>query len=201
MVTSMPELHDLHRFSPITPSLQCSDQGKKDAKFRFHSGKYLPSPESANVNMISYHPKYTKSLQNSHLETNKVLETDSYEWQMNQLKTPTCNSIANAPQFTPLSSYPRESMSFTAKTKVWTDIPQSRLCHGSIRHLSSSSLGWQGETQDVNESYESDRSNSKVSTNPVKANWPTPIYNDSKFILKAVPSFTPLTPSTDNKGN
>ncbi|OIW09275.1 hypothetical protein TanjilG_01246 [Lupinus angustifolius] len=240
MVVSKPELYDLHRLSPITPSLQCSDQGKEAAKSRLLSGKYLPSPESADVNMIPSHKKYTKPVPDSHPEI------DSYEWQMDQL-SPTCNSAADV--LTPVSSYPPEPISFSAITKESADIPQSRLSHAPIRHLSGGSLRWRSspntprtrisETKYVDQSLESDSRRlfdiledetpdilKEVSTptNPVKANSPnqkrvSPPHGHShlrglglsssggglksgrKFILKAVPSFPPLTPCADSKGN
>ncbi|XP_019457660.1 PREDICTED: uncharacterized protein LOC109358047 [Lupinus angustifolius] len=223
-VVSKIELYDLHGLSPITPSLQCSDQGKEAAKSRFLSAKHLPSLDSADVNMIPSHPNYTN-------------ETGSYERQMDQL-SPKCNSVANVPQLTPVS------LSCSAKTKEWTDILQLLLSYGLISHLSGSSLHrcsspntprtGIGETKCVDQSLQSNSRRlfdivedatpdilKEVSTptNPVKANSPNQnrvspphgyshlralgsgLRSGRRFIPKALPSFTPYTPCTDSKGN
>ncbi|KAK7260869.1 hypothetical protein RIF29_27168 [Crotalaria pallida] len=224
------ELHDPHHLSPITPSLQCSDQGKEAAKSRL-SEKYLPSPES---------------------DVNMMLEASSYECQkdcknMDDQLSQTRDSVANVLQLTPLS-YPESTpsaSSFSSKAKEWTDIPQSRLSHGTIHQLSVGSLRWRsspntprtglGETQYV-PSLESDNKLfdiledetpdilkevlTPLPNKSVKANSPNQkrvspphshlrrhglsssgsLKSGRKFILQSVPSFPPLTPCTDSKG-
>lgn len=183
-----------------------------------------------------------------------MLGTGSYEWQMDsknvdimdQPSSPTCNSVANVLQLTPVSN--PESMSstslFSSETNEWTNLPQSQLSHGCIHQLSSGSLRWRsspntprtglGEAQYV-QSVESDSrlfdiledetpdilKEVSTPTKSVKANSPAQkrvsppqshlrglglssssgLRNGRKFILRAVPSFPPLTPCTDSKGN
>ncbi|CAL0323135.1 unnamed protein product [Lupinus luteus] len=206
-VVSKTVLYDLHHLSPITPSLQCSDQGKEAAKSRFLSAKHLPSPDSAGVNMTPYRPEYTN-------------KTGSYRRQMDQL-----SRKHNSLQHTPVS------LSLSAKTKKWADIPKWRLSHGPISHLSSSSLRRRsspnipstriGETQCVDQSLniaedETPDILKEVSTptNPVKANSPnqkrvSPPHGHSHLHAlgdgfrsgRGTLSFTPFTTCTDSKGN
>ncbi|KAL4307586.1 hypothetical protein HN51_041958 [Arachis hypogaea] len=144
---------DLFHVSPITPSLQCSDQGKEAAKFGLHSGQHLPSSET-NVDMLPSSANYNKSLENSqsvlaNLETDEMLETASYDWQVDcsdvMDQSSPCDLVANILQDTPLSN--PESMSsaslFTSSTKECGNIPLSQ-SQGRIRLISGSSLRWRG---------------------------------------------------------
>ncbi|TKY58156.1 CRC domain-containing protein TSO1 [Spatholobus suberectus] len=250
--------YDLHRLSPITPSLQCSDQGKEAAKSRVISGNYLPSPESV-VNTFASCVNYTKSSENSHSshalpEANEMLGTAPYDSQnncdnvnmMDQL-SPTSQSVAILLQLTPLSNPEPLSgaSSFSSGANDWTNISQSRLSHGCIHQLPSGSLRWRsspltpstgvGEAQylqcpesdsrlfDILENETPDiLKEASTPMKSVKVNSPTQkrvsppqshhhgigssssgggLRSGRKFILKAVPSFPPLSPCVDSKGN
>ncbi|KAL2318093.1 hypothetical protein Fmac_031969 [Flemingia macrophylla] len=239
---SVKKNHDA--FSPITPSLQFSDQGKEAAKSRVISGNYPPCPEF-NVSMISSSSNYTRSSENLHsshalLETNEMLRTALYDSQNN------CNNVNMMDQFTPVS-HPRSlsgASSFSSGTNEWTNIPQSRLSYGSIRQLHGGSLRWRNSpftpSTGVGEAHylecsESDNTPFGIQENEtpdilregstpmrsVKVNSPTQkrvsppqrryhgfgssssggLRSGRKFILKSVPTFPPLSPCVDSKGN
>ncbi|MED6209184.1 hypothetical protein PIB30_052336 [Stylosanthes scabra] len=251
MVASKSDLYDVPHLSPLTPSLQCSDQGKEAAKFQLHSGQHLPASET-DVDMLPSSENY-KSLENSHSiitnpEPNETLETASYDWQVDcgdvMDQSSPCDLVANILQVTPLSN--PESMSsaslFTSSTKECGNIPQSQP-QGRIRLISGSSLRWRGSPNTPRarlgvkhlQSLESESrlfdimedetpdvlKESLTPTKSVKANSPNQkrvspphghlrglgssssggFRTGRKFILKSVPSFPPLTPCVDSKGN
>ncbi|XP_061376459.1 CRC domain-containing protein TSO1-like [Gastrolobium bilobum] len=135
------ELYDLPGLSPLTPSLQCSDQGKEAGKSRLLLANYSQSSENLNSSLAL-------------LETNEMLGTASYDSQVDcnnvdnilDQSSPKCNSVVNVLQLSPLSKHESTSggSSFSPKTNEWTNIPQARLSHGCIRHLSGGSLRWRG---------------------------------------------------------
>ncbi|MED6217900.1 hypothetical protein PIB30_021855 [Stylosanthes scabra] len=251
MVATKSDLYDAPHLSPLTPSLQCSDQGKEAAKFQLHSGQHLPSSET-DVDMLPSSENY-KSLENSRSilanpETNETLETASYDWQVDcsdvMDQSSPCDLVANILQVIPLSN--PESMSsaslFTSSTKECGNIPQSQ-SQGRIRVISGSSLRWRGSPNtprarlgvkhlqslesesrlfDIMEDETPDVLKEGLTpTKSVKANSPnqkrvSPPHSHlrglgssssggfrtgRKFILKSVPSFPPLTPCVDSKGN
>ncbi|XP_020230310.1 protein tesmin/TSO1-like CXC 2 [Cajanus cajan] len=231
-------------FSPITPSFQFSDQGKEAAKSRVFSSNCLPCPES-NVSMIASSANYTSSSEKLHrrhalLETNEMLTTAPYDSQNN------CNNVDMMDQYTPVS-HPEPlsgASSVFSGANEWTNIPQSRLSHGSIRQLPSGSLRWRSSpltpSTGVGEAHylqcpESDNRLFDILENEtpdtlmqastpmrsVKVNSPTQkrvsppqiryhgfgssssggLRPGRKFMLKSVPSFPPLSPCVDSKGN
>ncbi|KAI4316303.1 hypothetical protein L6164_024295 [Bauhinia variegata] len=149
------ELFDMHRLSPLTPSLQCSDQGKEAAKSRVLTGKYLPSPE-CDATAFPPRAKFAHSLENPErslvlLETNETVETEYCDWQLDRdnmeiMDQPPlrCTSVNNAGQFTPLSN--ASSMARTAtflSLRQWAHLPQEvQQFHGNSSLLSGGSHHW-----------------------------------------------------------
>ncbi|KAH1212841.1 hypothetical protein AAZX31_14G113700 [Glycine max] len=134
-------VYGLHCLSPITPSLQCSEQGKEAAKSIIISGNYLPSPES-DVNMFASCANYTKSSENLHssqalLGTNEMLGSTPYDSQIE------CSHAALL-QLTPPLSNPElcGTSSFSSIANEWRNISQSQPTHGCISQLPSGSLCW-----------------------------------------------------------
>ncbi|XP_027333149.1 protein tesmin/TSO1-like CXC 2 [Abrus precatorius] len=146
--------YDLQGLSPITPSLQCSDQGKEAAKSRLLSGNFQPSPES-DVSMFSSQARYTESSENLHTsqalpETNEMLGTAPYDSQIDCSNMNTVdqsspnNSGVILPQLIPVSNPESMSCASSSSSRTFerTNIPQSLLSQGSFRQLPGGSLRW-----------------------------------------------------------
>ncbi|XP_028779281.1 CRC domain-containing protein TSO1 [Neltuma alba] len=210
------ELYDLHCLSPLTPSLQHSDQGKQAANLRAPSGEYLPATE-----MIR-NASYDRQQDSNNMET-----TDQ--------SSPRCNSVAKGGQLIISNSQSISGASFSTKTRDQTHIPLV-LSGGSLRWRSSpiTPMTKLGETKSL-QCLESDSRLydiledetpellkeastpiKSVKTSSPKQKRVSPPHSHlrelgssssgglrtgRKFILKAVPSFPPLTPCIASKAN
>ncbi|XP_054796275.1 uncharacterized protein LOC129301701 [Prosopis cineraria] len=209
------ELYDLHCLSPLTPSLQCSDQGKQAANFRAPSGKYLPG---------------TGMIRNASNDRQQDINMEI----MDQ-SSPRCNSVAKVGQLAISNSQSMSSASFSTKTRDQTHIPRV-LSGGSLRWRSSpiTPMTKSGETKslqclesgsrlyDILEDEtpemlkEASTPIKSVKTSSPKQKRVSPphshlrelgssssggLRSGRKFILKAVPSFPPLTPCIVSKTN
>ncbi|KAI9106747.1 hypothetical protein K1719_022275 [Acacia pycnantha] len=209
------ELYDLHCLSPLTPSLQYSDQGKQAANLRAPSGKYLPATEIRNASCDW--PQ----------DGNNIEITDQ--------SSPRCKSVAKVGQHTISHSQSMSSASLSTKSRDQTHIPRV-LSGGSLRWRTSpiTPMTKLGETK----SLQCLESNSRlydiledetpemlkeastpiksVKTSSPKQKRVSPphghlrelgsgssggLRSGRKFILKAVPSFPPLTPCIASKEN
>ncbi|KAI4337337.1 hypothetical protein L6164_015768 [Bauhinia variegata] len=250
------DLFDLHQLSPLTPSLQCSDQGKEAAKSRVLTGNYHPSSGS-DVTVFTPHAKFAECPENPERslvlqETNEMVGTDSGHWQLDSdnveimdQSSPRCTSVSNAGRFASMSNAPSRTMdaSIPSKTREWTHHPQAQQSHGSSNILSGGSLRWRSspitpmtrlgeiknlecnesesrlfdiledETPEVLKEASTPRESVKASSpNQKRVSPPKSLARElgssssvglrsgRKFILKAVPSFPPLTPCIDSKG-
>ncbi|KAE8726261.1 putative G-type lectin S-receptor-like serine/threonine-protein kinase [Hibiscus syriacus] len=240
------ELCDPHRLTPLTPSFQCSDHGKKASISRLLSRRCLPSPES-DLTILSY-AKSPRSPRNSDsndmfLETNKEkLDSESYCEGISYN-----NAVVLADEFhhTPLPNHPSIVIgSSSSKARELTNLSRLQLDPRSGSFTSGGSLCWHsspitpispsdenknlqgldsadGGLYDILEDDMPDiLKDTSMAIKPVKAGSPNgkrvspphnlhqvgssssgPLRSGRKFILKAVPSFPPLTPCIDTKGS
>ncbi|KAK2661039.1 hypothetical protein Ddye_007572 [Dipteronia dyeriana] len=151
------EFYDPH-LTPLTPSLQCSDQGKDAPKSRFLSRRYVPSPDS-DPTIISSYANTPRSQKNSDsngmlLETSKeIVDVDSYgqgmdyrnEDVMDQLSS-RGDALADLCHLTPLPGFPSMAVSSSGSSKAtdWKDISGLQLYPRSDSLSSSRSLHWRG---------------------------------------------------------
>ncbi|KAK4277150.1 hypothetical protein QN277_015192 [Acacia crassicarpa] len=209
------ELYDLHCLSPLTPSLQYSDQGKQAANLRAPSGKYLPAT------------KITNASRDWPQDGNNIEVTDQ--------SSPRFKSVAKVGQHTISHSQSMFSASLSTKSRDQTHIPRV-LCGGSLRWRTSpiTPMTKLGETKslqclesnsrlyDILEDEtpemlkEASTPMKSVKTSSPKQKRVSPphghlselgsgssggLRSGRKFILKAVPSFPPLTPCITSKEN
>ncbi|KAK1551231.1 hypothetical protein Q3G72_032409 [Acer saccharum] len=151
------EFYDPH-LTPLTPSLQCSDQGKDAPKSRFLSRRYVPSPDS-DPTIISSYANTPRSQKNSDrndmlLETSKeIMDVDSYgqgmdyrnEDMMDQLSS-RGDALADLCHLTPLPGFPSMAIASSGSSKAtdWKNISGLQLYPRSDSLPSSSSLHWRG---------------------------------------------------------
>ncbi|GMJ07219.1 hypothetical protein HRI_004391100 [Hibiscus trionum] len=240
------DLCDPHHLTPLTPSFQCSDHGKKASISRLLSRRCLPSPES-DLTILS-HAKSPRSPRTSDsndmlLETSKEkLDIESYFEGISY-----DNVVALADEFhhTPLPNHPSTVVgSSSSKASELTNLPRFQLDPRSGSLTSAGSLRWHTppitpmSPLDENKNLqgldpadgglfdilEDDMpeilKDTSMTIKPVKAGSPNgkrvspphnlhqlgsssagPLRSGRKFILKAVPSFPPLTPCIDSKGS
>ncbi|KAK3212386.1 hypothetical protein Dsin_017092 [Dipteronia sinensis] len=151
------EFYDPH-LTPLTPSLQCSDQGKDAPKSRFLSRRYVPSADS-DPTIISSYANTPRSQKNSDsndmlLETSKeIVDVDSYgqgmdyrnEDMMDQLSS-RGDALADLCHLTPLPGFPSMAVSSSGSSKAtdWKNISGLQLYPRSDSLSSSRSLHWRG---------------------------------------------------------
>ncbi|TYJ46475.1 hypothetical protein E1A91_A02G123900v1 [Gossypium mustelinum] len=201
------ELCDPYHLTPLTPSVQCSDHGKNASISRLLSRRCLPSPES-DLTVLSY-AKSPRSPRTS--DTNDILlETSS--------------SSSKARELTSLSRVqldPRSRSLTSGGSLHWHSspiMPMSPLNDNKkLQGLDSADGGLYDILEDDMPEVLKDTS---MPIKPVKAGSPNgkrvspphnlhqlgssssgPLRSGRKFILKAVPSFPPLTPCIDAKGS
>ncbi|KAI9191632.1 hypothetical protein LWI28_011156 [Acer negundo] len=151
------EFYDPH-LTPLTPSLQCSDQGKDAQKSRFLSRRYVPSPDSDPTIRSSYantlRPQKNSDSNDMLLETSKeIMDVDSYgqgmdyrnEDMMDQLSS-RGDALADLCHLTPLPGFPSVAVSSSGSSKAtdWKNISGLQLYPRSDSLSSSRSLHWRG---------------------------------------------------------
>ncbi|KAK7384740.1 hypothetical protein VNO78_30441 [Psophocarpus tetragonolobus] len=134
--------YDQHRLSLITPSFQCSDQGKETSEYRVISANCLHSPGS-DVNMFASSANYTKSSENFHsthalLQTSEMLGTAPYDPQIER------NNVMLLHPTPPLFNSVQSGASLASFVNEWRNISQSQLPGEFINQLlgSDNSLNW-----------------------------------------------------------
>ncbi|TYI39990.1 hypothetical protein ES332_A02G133200v1 [Gossypium tomentosum] len=200
------ELCDPYRLTPLTPSVQCSDHGKNASISRLLSRRCLPSPES-DLTVLSYEsPRSPRTSDSNDI----LLETSS--------------SSSKARELTSLSRVqldPRSRSLTSGGSLHWHSspiMPMSPLNDNKkLQGLDSADGGLYDILEDDMPEILKDTS---MPIKPVKAGSPNgkrvspphnlhqlgssssgPLRSGRKFILKAVPSFPPLTPCIDAKGS
>ncbi|TYG75995.1 hypothetical protein ES288_D03G077900v1 [Gossypium darwinii] len=201
------ELCDPYHLTPLTPSVQCSDHGKNASISRLFSRRCLPSPES-DLTVLSY-AKSPRSPRTS--DSNDIL-----------LETSSPSSKAR--ELTSLSRVqldPRRRSLTPGGSLHWHSspiMPMSPLNDNKkLQGLDSADGGLYDILEDDMPEI---LKYTSMPIKPVKAGSPNgkrvspphnlhqlgssssgPLRSGRKFILKAVPSFPPLTPCIDAKGS
>ncbi|XP_039027980.1 CRC domain-containing protein TSO1-like isoform X2 [Hibiscus syriacus] len=240
------ELFDPHHLTPLTPSFQCSDHGKKASISKLLSRRCLPSPES-DLTILSYakSPRSPRTSDSNDmlLETSKgKLDIESYcegigynnvvvladEFHHTPLPNHPSNvigsSLSKARELTNLSRFqlePRSGSLSSGGSLLWHSSPITPMSpldeNKNLQGLDSADGGLFDILEDDMPEILKDTS---MPVKPVKAGSPNgkrvspphnlhqlgssssgPLRSGRKFILKAVPSFPPLTPCTDSKGS
>ncbi|KAE8657929.1 Protein tesmin/TSO1-like CXC 2 [Hibiscus syriacus] len=240
------ELFDPHHSTPLTPSFQCSDHGKKASISKLLSRRCLPSPES-DLTILSYakSPRSPRTSDSNDmlLETSKEkLDIESYCEGIGYN-----NAVVLADEFhhTPLPNHPSNVIgSSLCKVRELTNLSRFQLDPRSGSLTSGGSLRWHSspitpmspldEIKNLQGLDSADGGlfdileddmpeilkDTSMAIKPVKAGSPNgkrvspphnlhqlgssssgPLRSGRKFILKAVPSFPPLTPCIDSKGS
>ncbi|TYI39989.1 hypothetical protein ES332_A02G133200v1 [Gossypium tomentosum] len=211
------ELCDPYRLTPLTPSVQCSDHGKNASISRLLSRRCLPSPES-DLTVLSYESPRSPRTSDSNdilLETSKGnLDIDSF---CEGISYNNAVTLADEFHHTPLPNHPSVIIgSSSSKARELTSLSRVQLDPRS-RSLTSADGGLYDILEDDMPEILKDTS---MPIKPVKAGSPNgkrvspphnlhqlgssssgPLRSGRKFILKAVPSFPPLTPCIDAKGS
>ncbi|KAK8695275.1 hypothetical protein V6N13_000441 [Hibiscus sabdariffa] len=240
------ELCDPHHLTPMTPSFQCSDHGKKASISRLLSRRCLPSPES-DLTILPYakspRSPITSDSNGMLLETSKEkMDIESYcEGISYNNAVVLADELHHTPMPNPLSIVIGSSSS---KVRELTNLSRLQLDPRSGSLTSGGSLLWHsspitpmspldenknlqgldsadGGLYDILEDDMPDiLKDTSMAIQPVKAGSPNgkrvspphnlhqlgssssgPLRSGRKFILKAVPSFPPLTPLIDSKGS
>ncbi|KAG4211539.1 hypothetical protein ERO13_A02G112600v2 [Gossypium hirsutum] len=200
------ELCDPYHLTPLTPSVQCSDHGKNASISRLLSRRCLPSPES-DLTVLSYESPRSRRTSDSN---DILLETSS--------------SSSKARELTSLSRVqldPRSRSLTSGGSLHWHSSPIKPMSplndNKKLQGLDSADGGLYDILEDDMPEILKDTS---MPIKPVKAGSPNgkrvspphnlhqlgssssgPLRSGRKFILKAVPSFPPLTPCIDAKGS
>ncbi|KAF2303868.1 hypothetical protein GH714_023989 [Hevea brasiliensis] len=209
------ELYDLRNLTPSTPSFQHSDHGKDAQKSRFNSSRYVPSPQS-DFSILPSYAKSTRSPRNSHNNnmipetSEEILDIDTCGQgmdynvadMMNQI-SPRHNALENICDLTPFQNPSMTgASSASSKARDWAGGSGLQLCPE------------EDDTPEILKEASTPVTSVKASS-PNKKRVSPPhkhiqdlrssssggLKSGRKFILKAVPSFPPLTPCIDSKGS
>lgn len=186
--TSISEFHKPHNLTPQTPSFQCSNHGKDPSKPRIFSGRYIPSPDSESPFYPSPYLTTPKDSTTDNILThpkNKNLEIIP----LNQEPYP---NLEFTDEFSPApTSFPslcfRGTLFGGPKPYDISDDDTPKILKESLTELNKVKV----------------RSPNKKRISPPRIRLhelgSSSLKSGRKFILKAVPSFPPLTPCIDSK--
>nr|XP_043607940.1 protein tesmin/TSO1-like CXC 2 [Erigeron canadensis] len=203
--SSLPKIHKPHNLTPQTPSIQCSNNGKDASSTRVLPKRYVPSPESE----CTFYPPCT---------TTPTSPKDSSDFNM---ITEASNRNLETVSFDQ-ESYPNIEFTDEFSPGDWSNTSKSQFLLPSCVSLSSLCSRGSSITPVPLQAIDDDtpkilrdsfvQPNKVIATSPNKKRVSPPrlrlnelglssLKSGRKFILKAIPSFPPLTPCIGSKDN